>query len=143
MELSRQPPLPDGTLITDRWTQEFWSACQDHQLRVPYCSDCGLHRMPPTPFCPSCLGRELRWSDLSGHGIVFSYTVVRRAIPPAVEDQIPYVPAVIALQGCPDIKLISAIVDSDIERICIGAEVSVVWRPDAAGQALPFFELSQ
>lgn len=143
MELSQLPPLPDGTLITDRWTQEFWFACQRHQLCVPYCSQCSLHRMPPTPFCPSCLGRELSWRELSGRGVVFSYTVVRRAIPPAVEEQIPYVPAVIALQEHPDIKLISAIVDSDIERVCIGAEVSVVWRLDAAGQAIPFFELSR
>lgn len=141
MELSRQPPLPDGTLVTDRWTQDFWSACQGRQLRVPHCSACDLARMPPTPFCPGCLGRELNWRDVSGRGVVFSYTVVRRAIPPAREQDIPYVPAVIALQECPDIKLISAIVDSDIEQISIGADVSVIWRPDAAGQQLPFFQL--
>ena len=142
MELGRLPPLPEGILVTDRWTREFWVACQSHQLRVPGCSDCGLHRMPPTPFCPSCLGRELKWSNVSGRGIVFSYTVVRRAIPPAVDEQIPYVPAVIALEDCPDVKLVSAIIDSDIERVYIGASVSLVWRPDATGQALPFFELS-
>ena len=141
MELCRLPPLPDGQLVVDRWTEPFWQACAKHRLTVPECLQCGLQRMPPTPFCPGCQGQTLRWVEVSGRGQIYSFTVVRRAIIAGMDTQIPYVPAVVSLQEYPAIRLISAVIDSDIANVGIGSAVTVAWRPGRDGRDLPFFEL--
>jgi uncharacterized OB-fold protein len=142
MQKSRLPPLPGGHLAADRWTEPFWQYCAQRQLAVPECSNCALRRMPPTPFCPRCRGQTLRWIEVSGRGDIYAFTVVRRAIMPAMDAHIPYVPAVIALREYPELRLVSAVIDSDISALRTGAPVNVVWHEDAAGQTLPFFSLT-
>jgi uncharacterized OB-fold protein len=141
MERSRLPPLPDGELVVDRWTEPFWQSCAGQRLVVPECADCSLRRMPPTPFCPSCHGQAVRWIEVSGRGEIYSFTIVRRAIMAGMDQHIPYVPAVIAVREYPEIRLVSAVVDSDIAALRIGAPVTVVWHRDAGGHCLPLFTL--
>ena len=67
--------------------------------------------MPPTPFCPICHSQVLLWEPLSGRGAVFSYTIVAHAILPEMQSHLPYVPAVISLEGADGVRLISNVVD--------------------------------
>ena len=98
--------------------------------------------MPPTPFCPECQSQALDWVVIAGGGIVFSYTVVTRAIIAGMEDDLPYVPAVIELPEAGGVKLISNIVDCPLSAIAIGAACALVWNDVPAGYALPLFRLS-
>lgn len=129
-------------LVTDRWTEPFWRAAGERRLVAARCASCGRFRMPPTPFCPACLSQEIEWPTLSGHGRIYSFTVVARAIFPEMEECIPYVPALVELPDAQGIRLITNIVDVPISEITVGAGVEVVWDERADGIVVPRFTLS-
>lgn len=140
MALAKRPPPELFKLSTNSWTQPFWDATARHELVAAQCSDCGHFRLPPTPFCPCCRSQRITWVKLSGRGTVYAYTVVERAIMPGMDAHLPYVPAVIHLEGAGEARLISNVVDVDVAAIQVGMPVRVVW-DDAPelGVAVPRF----
>lgn len=139
MELAKNPPASLFTLVTDQWTEPFWSAAAERRLVAPKCGSCGTFRMPPGPFCPKCRSQEIEWITLSGRGIVYSFTIVRHAVIPQMEDSLPYIPAVIELPDAGRVRLISNVVDADPETLAIGDEVRVVWDETSPGVLVPRF----
>lgn len=137
-----RPPGPDA-IATDRWTAPFWSAARDGRLVVCACARCGTQRMPPGPFCPRCASQEIDWRPLPGTGRVYSYTIVRRAVTPAMEGHLPYAPAVIALDGADGVRLVSAVVDTPVAALAIDAPVALVWHRLASGDAVPYFRVAE
>jgi uncharacterized protein len=139
--IANRPPDGDFHLAVDRWTAPFWEAVAERRLVAPRCVACGHVRMPPTPFCPECRSQEIDWIALPGTGSLYSYTIVERATLPGTETHIPYVPAVVALDGADGIRLITNIVESPIDEIRIGASVTAVY--DRVGEAVvPRFRLN-
>ena len=139
MPIARRPPPELFKLSANSWTQPFWDATARHELVAARCGACGRFRIPPTPFCPACQSQAVEWPRLNGRGTVYSYTVVERAIFPGMEAHLPYVPAVIDLEGAAGSRLISNVVDVDIREIHVGMAVSLVWDDHASGVALPRF----
>ena len=139
MTLARRPPPELFKLSTNSWTKPFWDAAAAHRLVAACCGACGTFRMPPTPFCPACRSQSIEWRELSGDGSVYSYTIVQREIFKGMENHLPYVPAVIELDGAPGTRLISNVVDADIENITVGMQVSVVWDDQPGSGAVPRF----
>lgn len=138
--LAKRPPDVLVRVVSDQWTAPFWDAARDGRLTCAQCSDCGRFRMPPSPFCPNCRSQAIDWPTLPGTGTIYSYTIVERAVLPGTEDTIPYVVAVVTLDGAGGARLITNIVDAPLDRICIGAPVRAVF--ESAGNAvLPRFVL--
>lgn len=138
--IAKRPPNALFQLSTDQWTRPFWEAAARRQLTVSSCAACGTCRMPPTPFCPACQSQKIDWRMLTGLGTIYSYTVVRRAILPDMDDCLPYVPAVIEVDGGGGTRLISNVVDAPLSAIAIAARVTVVW-DDVGGVIVPRFTL--
>lgn len=141
--IAKRPPILLDKIDTNMWTEPFWEAAKRHELAIPRCGDCGHFRMPPTPFCPECQSQSLDWVVIAGNGIVFSYTVVTRAIIEGMEDDVPYVPAVIELPEAGGVRLITNIVDCPLSAITVGTACEVVWNDVPAGYSLPLFRLSE
>lgn len=139
MAIARRPPPELFKLSTNAWTRPFWDAAARHVLVAAQCADCGTFRMPPTPFCPCCQSQRIDWRTLSGRGSVYSYTIVARAILPGMEAHLPYVPAVITLEGAGGVRLISNVVDVGVADIAIDMPVSVVWDDLPGAVAVPRF----
>ena len=139
MAIAKRPPPELFKLATNAWTKPFWDAAARHSLVVAQCSVCGACRMPPTPFCPACQSQQIDWRTLSGLGEVYSYTVVERAILPGMTDYLPYVSAVITLEGGGGVRLISNVVDVELADLAIGMKVMVAWDDLAEGVAVPRF----
>lgn len=95
--------------------------------------------MPPTPFCPECRSQDVDWPDLPGTGTLFSYTVVRRAITPGMEGHLPYVPALVDLDGAPGARLISNVTGCQLSELRVGLPLRVTWRDRTDGIVLPEF----
>lgn len=140
--IAKSPAEDLFSLCADRWTQPFWDAARERRLVAAQCASCGRFRMPPTPFCPHCRSQEIEWPTLSGRGTIFSYTIVTRAIVPAMEGCIPYVPALIDLDGAPGARLTSNVVDVPIDEIGVGAAVKAVFVERADGVVVPRFTLA-
>ena len=124
--IAKYPPLLVETIDTNSWTAPFWEATARHDLAIPRCSDCGRFRMPPTPFCPGCQSQAIEWVTMSENGVVYSFTLVTRSIVPGMEDSVPYVPAIIELPEADGVRLITNIVESQIDEISIGAPCCLV-----------------
>jgi uncharacterized protein len=139
--ISKAPPEEMVNIATDQWTQPFWDAAKQHKLVGAKCGNCGKFRLPPSPMCPKCHSQQIDWVHLSGEGTIYTYTIITRAMSPAVEPHIPYVPAVISLEGAGDTRLVSNIVGARVGDIAIGRKVRVIWEDHKNGTTVPHFEL--
>ena len=107
-------------LNPDQWTEPYWKAAQEHRLVAPRCVSCLTFRLPPGPVCPTCRSQDVNWIELSGKGVIYTFTVVRHAPVPSLTDSVPYVIAVVSLPDAGGQRLITNIVncdpDSDLHR---------------------------
>lgn len=51
------------------------------QLIASVCADCDQRVFPPAPVCPSCMGEHMTDLPLGGRGKLYSFTVIRQAMP--------------------------------------------------------------
>jgi len=131
--------FPDGMppALADAITLPFWQAAAEHRLVVQRCARCGHTRLPPAPVCSECRADAADWKELSGHGEIYTYTIVHR--PVAAGQPLPTVIAVIALEDAGGLRMISNVVDASPEEIRIGMPVEVVWEDMSAELAIPRF----
>jgi len=128
-------PLPAPTAET----KPYWDMAREHKLGLPRCRSCGLSHFYPRPFCPHCGARELEWIETAGTGTVYTFTINRRAANPAMKERLPYAVAVVELAEGP--RVLTNIVDSDLEQLAIGAAVEVVFERVSDEITLPQFRL--
>ncbi len=126
--------MPQPRLDPD--TRPFWEACRDHRLLVQRCADCGAHRSPPKPVCWRCGSFECAWSESSGRGRVFTYTIAHHCPHPIAQDRLPYNVAVIELEDCDRVLLTSNVVDCPDDALRVDLPVEVVWEDRRDGQSL-------
>ncbi|HZT06179.1 MAG TPA: Zn-ribbon domain-containing OB-fold protein [Chloroflexota bacterium] len=118
-------PVP----VPDHDTAPFWEACHNHELRAQRCASCGRFRWPPQGFCPACYSWEHDWVRLSGRGTVRSFSVVHHSAVPSFKDELPYVVAVITLDGTDGhVDLVSNVVGCPWEDVKVGMPVEVVFK---------------
>lgn len=132
-------PMP----LANSETLPWWQAAAEHRLVVQRCTGCQHLRHPPAPICPECRAGEADWLELSGRGELYTYTIVHRAI--AAGQELPFVIAVVALEGAEGVRLISNLVDLDAEqldRLDVGLPVSLVWEDMGPELAIPRFRLA-
>ena len=123
--------------MADHASLPWWQAAAEHRLVVQRCSDCAQLRLPPAPVCPRCRSDAAGWLQVSGRGTVYSYTFVHRAV--AAGQELPFVIAVIELDGAEGLRMISNLVDTPADEIQIGLAVEVAWEDMSDDLAIPRF----
>jgi uncharacterized protein len=129
-------PLPEITAVT----RPFWEAAAGGKLIMQRCGECGSWVWCPRPACVECGGEKLDWTQLSGRGAVFAFTVVREVVGRALRGfagDIPYVAAWIDLEEGP--RICSNIVGCPVEKVTIGMPVEIVFEQAGEGIFLPKF----
>jgi uncharacterized OB-fold protein len=131
--------FPDGMPqpTADYETLPFWQAAAEHRLVVQRCTSCEHQRHPPAPICPECRSSGFDWNELSGRGELYTYSVVHRAI--ALGQELPFVIAVVTLEGAGGVRIISNLVDVDVNELAIGMPVELVWEDMSEELAIPRF----
>jgi uncharacterized OB-fold protein len=125
-ETARKIPAPNSTPET----APFWEAAAKGKLLVKACTACGRAHHYPRPNCPFCGSDRTEWKDSAGRGVIYSYSVMRRATPP-------YVLAYVTLDEGP--TMMTNLVDCDFDALRIGQPVRVVWTPTDGGPPVPMF----
>jgi uncharacterized OB-fold protein len=112
-------------------TERFWASARAEALSIQFCTRCERFYFYPRPFCPRCWSSEVEWRPVSGRGRVASYNVVRRAAP-GVEEDVPYVVALVELDE--GVRLMSHIVDfpGDPTTIPLDLPVEVAFNHERA-----------
>jgi len=130
-EYLKQLPVPDED------TKEFWEGCRRHEFLIQKC-DNNHYRYPPRAICPTCFSVKSGWDKVNGKGEVYSFIIVRRALDPSWEKDVPYVIADILLdQG---VRMISNVIGCKPEEVKIGMKVEVVFDDVTAEYSLPKFK---
>jgi uncharacterized OB-fold protein len=113
--------------FADDTTQPFWDAALAGSLMAPKCTTCGTFVLPPQPFCFNCQGQGFEWVALAGTGTVYTYTIVRHPLSPALADVVPYVSGVIELDGTQGAgaRLLLNITDADPDTVKVGDKVEI------------------
>jgi hypothetical protein len=131
-------PLPRINAVT----RPFWSAATEGRLCMPCCRDCAAFTFPPRPSCGECGSENLEWTNLSGRGRVYSFTVIRQIVGgPAAktfERDIPYVVALVDLDQGP--RLTSNIIGCPVDAVTIDMPVEVFFEQASAEVWLPKFK---
>jgi uncharacterized OB-fold protein len=102
------------------------------------CERCDATFLAPRSACSRCGARDrLQTKRLSNHGTLYAYSIVHRSFPGVA---VPYVSAIIDLEGGGSIKGNLIGVDPDPKQLAFGMPVEVVYgdalgRRDAEGNA--------
>lgn len=129
------PPMPRHTPLT----RAFWEGAAEHRLLIMRCRSCGFWLHPPRPICRRCRSWDVAPEEVSGRGVLYTYTVTSTPFHPYWADKVPYVVAVVTLEEQPDLRLITNIVDCPEERLHVGLPVEVTYVDAAPGLTLPVF----
>jgi uncharacterized OB-fold protein len=134
-------PSPIDDPYADESTQPFWSAALEGRLIGSTCMSCGTVVMPPQPRCFTCRNGTFRWVELPGTATIYSFTVVRHPLGPSLRQVVPYVSAVVELDGTQGAgaRMLVNVIDCDPDGVGIGDRVSVVFDRVSDTLAVPRF----
>jgi uncharacterized protein len=92
-EATRSKPLP---VVTEE-SRPFWEGCRQGKLLLQYCASCQQYQFYPRLYCMQCGSDELQWVEASGHGVIYSYTIIHQNKPPEFVHDTPYNVAIVQL----------------------------------------------
>ena len=130
-----QRTLPAPPPMINIETQVILGRHAEGKLLLPRCNDCSTVIWYPRAFCPECSSFDLTWFEATGRGTIYSYTVNRRG--QGDYRDLAYVLAYVELEEGP--RVLTNIVDCDVDSVAVGQTVEVVFHPTSNGAALPRF----
>lgn len=130
-ETTRPLPVPD---IDSR---PYWEAAKRHRLMLLRCRACGQYLFPPRPACGRCHGTGLVWTELSGRGTVYTYTIMHDTLVRGLTP--PYVVALVEPEEAPGVRITSNILDCPPDEVHIGMPVEVCFEEVTDEVTLPQF----
>jgi len=135
---SSQKPFRIQPSITME-NQHFWTGGQNNELCFLHCQDCKTWIHPPQPICPECTGKNIKPEAVSGKATVHSYTVNRQAWIPGFDP--PYVIGLVEIDEDSRVRLMTNIINCDVDSVYIGMKVKVIFEEQDGGIIyLPLFE---
>ncbi len=78
---------------------QFWDFCDQNQLQIQRCSNCGELSWPPVDSCEHCESTDLPWEQMSGNGTVESWCTFHQSYYSAL--QVPYDTIMVHLEEGP------------------------------------------
>lgn len=114
-------PLP----LVDDHSRGFWTGGASGELRIFRCRGCRYFVHPPAPVCPNCMGRSVTSEPVSGRGEVYSFTVNHQPWLPTLPP--PYVIALVELEEQAELRVLSNIVECEVDDVRIGLAVEATF----------------
>lgn len=125
--------LPAPAPVINSTTAEFWKATTEGRFLLQRCNACDIVLWFPRRNCPKCWTEAVSTFDAQQTGTIYSFTVVRKG-KGAFQDAGPFVIAYVELADGP--RIMTNIVDCDIDALHIGMPVEMVFHDTGEGSAL-------
>lgn len=131
--------MPKQSPIPNELDRPFYEAANEERLVLQFCSSCARWQYPPEPECRGCGDADrLAWREVeSRRGTVYSYGVVHDTPVVLMQPDRPYNAAVIALDGAPEINMVSTLPGTAVGDVRIGSAVHLVFETTPTGQKVP------
>ena len=117
----------------------YWEKARQEELWLRRCGDCERAYFYPRDICPHCFSRNITWVQSSGKGTLHTFAIVHRAPHPAFREDVPFVVAVVELEGGARIPTNLVDVEPDPAKVRVGMEVEVVFHQITEEMTLPKF----
>jgi uncharacterized OB-fold protein len=118
--------------MVDLTSAGFYGALHEKKLLASRCEECGAVEFPPRTICPKCWSDKLEGFELSGKGVLRTYTIVHIGLTQMIEEGYdrfnPYCAGLVELEEGPVVS--AQILGVDVaqpESIKIGTPVQVVY----------------
>ena len=132
---ARPVPAPDDV------SRFYWEAAANHRLVLQRCRSCHKMQYPPEICCVHCYAEEFDAAEITGRGVIYSYSVVDRPLHAGFVDALPYVVALVELDDQPGLRILTNLVDVPAETpLSCGLPVEVVFE-ERGSVTLPQFRL--
>ena len=125
--------IPDPTPVT----APYFRAAMDGVLKIQVCPRDGAFFYPRAR-CPHCWRDDWTWSEASGRGTIYSFTIDRLGHDPQQKELAPFVIAVVTLEEGP--RAVAQIVDCEFDEVKTGLPVVAVFdlfSPADGGDPVP------
>jgi uncharacterized OB-fold protein len=127
---ARALPAPDNASL------HYWQSAAEGKLVLQRCVRCGEFQFYPRALCAACAG-ETEWVEASGRGTLYTFTVIRQNRSEAFAGLSPYAVGIIELEE--GVRMMSNIVDCDVDRLEVGMALEVLLLKAADDVGLPFW----
>jgi len=109
--------------VPDALSTPYWDAAARGELALPRCDDCARLALPPEPVCPHCgsTAPAYRYEQLSGRGVIRSWTVVRRSF---LAEDVPFTLVDVELAEQSDLRTIGRLLGGEPS---VGAPVTAAF----------------
>ena len=111
--------------------EPYFQAAAEGKLLLKKCNECGEVHHYPRALCPFCWSQKVEWVQAKGTGEIYTYSITRRGGP------VPYCIAYVTLDEGP--RMLTNIVDCDLDSIKIGQRVKVTFKKTEGGASVPCF----
>ncbi|MGH9003153.1 MAG: Zn-ribbon domain-containing OB-fold protein [Acidimicrobiia bacterium] len=118
-------------------TAPFWAAAKEGRLLVERCAACGADAFPPRGICRACRSRAMSPVEITGPGVVYSYTVNHQRWLPDLG--VPYAVVLVEFPGHPGVRVAGRLRGCLPDEAAIGMEVEVGFEPGPGAFAIPSF----
>ena len=130
-EQTRPLPAPDLD------SKPYWDAARQHKLMMQKCRSCGHISFPPHHYCRGCRGSDLEWTEVSGKGTVYTFSIMHDNLVRGLDP--PFVLAQVELEEQSGLRLIANIQEVDPKAVRIGMPVRLIFEDVSADISLPQF----
>ena len=125
--------LPNPAPLVTQANKAFWDATAEGRFQLQRCNECDTVLWFPRRQCPSCWTENISTFDASGKGIIYSFAVIRKGAM-LYKEAGPFVVAYVELAEGP--RVMTNIVECDVDAVKVGMPVEVVWHDTGQGNAL-------
>jgi uncharacterized OB-fold protein len=130
----KSKPVP----IADEASKPFFDGARERKLMIQKCVMCGAVMWPVKPRCDNCLGAKLEWTQASGKGTLYSFTLMHQVYHPGFAAEVPYNIAEVDLEE--GLRIITNIVGCPNAALQIGMPLEVTFEDVTDEVTLPKFK---
>jgi len=77
----------------------YWRKLREREIWLRRCTACQHVYFYPRDICPGCFSRATEWIKSSGAATLYAFTIVHSIPMPAFKRELPYVAALVELEG--------------------------------------------
>ena len=127
--------------VIDHDSKVYWESAKNNKLMIQHSKKNNEYFLYSKQLISNIDNNDIEWKEVSGRGLIYSFTEVAVPAGPAFENDTPYIVASIELEE--GARIISNIININKKEIAIGKKVKVKFDKQSESLTIPKFELDE